>query len=152
MDWIKLRAEFPVTRKWAFLDHAAVAPLSERAQKAMVAWAADLTENGHVNEWIWNDRVEEVRHLAGRLLNSDPLDIAFVKNTSEGIGIVAEGFPWKPGDNMVTAAEEYPSNLYPWMNLSGRGVEVRTLANRDRRLWVDDLRALMDQHTRIVSL
>ena len=51
MDWNRYRAEFPVTRKWAFLDHAAVAPLSGRAQKAMVAWAADLTENGHVNEW-----------------------------------------------------------------------------------------------------
>ena len=70
-------------------------------------------------------RVEEVRRLAGRLLNADPLDVAFVKNTSEGIGIVAEGFPWRPGDNVVTAAEEYPANLYPWMNLAGRGVEVR---------------------------
>ena len=152
MDWNALRAQFPVTRKWAFLDHAAVAPLSAPAQEAMAAWAADLTENGHVNESAWNERVEEVRRLAGRMLNADPLDIAFIKNTSEGIGIVAEGFPWKPGDNIVTAAEEYPANVYPWMNLANRDVEVRLVASRDSRLWLDDLIKAIDQRTRIVSL
>src|SRR5713101_6589066 len=152
MDWAALRQEFPVTRRWAFFDHAAVAPISGRAQQALADWATDMAENGDVHEPQWVQRVETVRRLAGQLLHVDPLDIAFVKNTSEGIGIVAEGFPWKPGDNIVTAAEEYPSNIYPWMNLAGRGVEVRALASRDRRLWLDDLRALMDQRTRIVSL
>jgi selenocysteine lyase/cysteine desulfurase len=152
VDWTALRNEFPVTRRWAFFDHAAVAPLSGRAQQALVDWATDMVENGDVHEAQWVRRVETVRGLAGQLLHADPLDIAFVKNTSEGIGIVAEGFPWKPGDNIVTAAEEYPSNIYPWMNLADRGVEVRTLASRDRRLWVDDLRALLDTRTRMVSL
>src|SRR5438128_6989247 len=152
MDWTKLREEFPITCRWAFFDHAAVAPISARAQRAMAEWAADMVENGDVNVAHWERRVEEVRALAGRLVNADPNDIAFIKNTSEGVGIVAEGFPWQPGDNVITAAEEYPSNIYPWMNLAGRGVEVRTLASRDQRLWLDDLRALIDQHTRIVSL
>jgi selenocysteine lyase/cysteine desulfurase len=152
MDWVGLREEFPVTWRWAFLDHAAVAPLSGPAQRALTGWAADVADNGSANERRWLDRVEEVRRLAGRLLNADPLDIAFVKNTSEGIGFVAEGFPWRPGDNVVTAAEEYPSNLYPWMNLAGRGVEVRTVPSRDGRLWLDDLRAAMDRRTRLVSL
>jgi selenocysteine lyase/cysteine desulfurase len=152
MDWNGLRGEFPVTRCWAFFDHAAVAPITGRAQQALADWATDMAENGDVHEAQWVERVERVRGLAGRLLHADPLDIAFVKNTSEGIGIVAEGFPWRPGDNVITAAEEYPSNLYPWMNLAERGVEVRMLASRDRRLWVEDLRALMDARTRIVTL
>src|SRR5205823_4529984 len=151
-DWNALRAEFPVTRRWAFFDHAAVAPISGRAQQALADWAADMAENGDVHEAKWVERVEAVRCRAAQLLHCDPLDIAFVKNTSEGIGIVAEGFPWQSGDNVITAAEEYPSNIYPWMNLTSRGVEVRSLASRDRRLWVDDLRALIDQRTRLVSL
>src|SRR4051812_27758162 len=118
MDWAELRAEFPVTRRWAFLDHAAVAPLSGRARQAMGEWAEDLAENGRVHEARWNQRVEEVRRLSGQLLNADPLDVAFVKNTSEGISIVAEGLAWKPGDNVVLPAEEYPANVYPWMNLA----------------------------------
>jgi cysteine desulfurase/selenocysteine lyase len=152
MDWTAVRAEFPVTRRWAFLDHAAVAPLSARAQKAMAEWAADLTDNGRVNERRWNDRIEEVRVLASRLIHADPLDIAFIKNTSEGIGIVAEGLPWQPGDNLVTAAEEYPANIYPWMNLAGRGVETRLVSSRAGRIEMDDLRHAIDSRTRLVSL
>src|SRR6266545_6232350 len=117
MDWTALRQHFPITRRWAFFDHAAVAPLSGPAQQAMNEWAADLAENGDAFHARWMDRVESVRRLAGQLLNADPLDLAFVKNTSEGVGLVAEGFPWRPGDNVVTAAEEYPANIYPWMNL-----------------------------------
>jgi cysteine desulfurase / selenocysteine lyase len=152
MDWDALRQEFPVTRRWAFFDHAAVAPLSGRAQQAMTAWAADMAANGDAELHKWEKHVEEVRARAGKLINADPLDIAFVKNTSEGIGFVAEGFPWKAGDNMVTAAEEYPANIYPWMNLAGRGVEVRFVATRENRIEIDDLRAALDSRTRLVSL
>ena len=152
MDWSALRAEMPVTRHWAFFDHAAVAPLTGRAQQALTAWAQDMAEHGVAHEPIWSRRVAEVRHLCGRLLNADPLDIAFVKNTSEGIGIVAEGYPWRPGDNIVTAEDEYPANRYPWMNLTGRGVEVRTVASRGGRLLLDDVRAAIDGYTRLVSL
>src|SRR5262249_3519814 len=134
MDWMALRDEFPITRRWAFFDHAAVAPISGRAQGALHEYAADLAENGDVHERRWVDRIEEVRRLFGRLLNTDPLDIAFVKNTSEGVGIVAEGYPWKPGDNVVIAEEEYPANVYPWFNLADRGVETRRVPSRAGRI------------------
>jgi len=54
-------------------------------------------------------------------------EIAFVKNTSEGLSFVAAGFPWKEGDNLVTANVEYPSNVYPWLRLRTRNVEVRMI-------------------------
>jgi selenocysteine lyase/cysteine desulfurase len=152
MDWVALREEFPVTRRWAYLDHAAVAPVSARGCRAMAEWAADLAANGEVNEPRWVRRVEEVRGLAARLLDADPPDVAFVKNTSEGVGIVAEGLPWQPGDNVVTAAEEYPANVYPWMNLARRGVELRLVPSRGPRVAVDDLRDAMDARTRLVAL
>jgi selenocysteine lyase/cysteine desulfurase len=152
MDWTSLREQFPVTRRWAYFDHAAVAPLSAPAQRAAVEWATDMADNGEVREPLWFRRVNEVRGLVGRLLNADPLDVAFVKNTSEGVGIIAEGFPWRPGDNVVTAAEEYPANLYPWMNLADRGVELRTVPSRGSRVLLDDVRAAIDSRTRVVSL
>ncbi len=152
MDWLALREEMPVTRHWAFFDHAAVAPLTARARDALIAWAADMADHGLVHEPDWNRRVEEVRGLAARLLNADPLDVAFIKNTSEGIGIVAEGYPWRPGDNVVTAEDEYPANRYPWMNLADRGVEVRAVPGRAGRVVLDDLHAAMDSRTRLVSL
>jgi selenocysteine lyase/cysteine desulfurase len=146
------RAHFPVTRRWVYLDHAAVAPLSAPAQQAIVEWTADMTDNGDVHLERWLERIEDVRASAARLLGANSRDVAFVKNTSEGICFVAEGFPWKAGDNIVTAAEEYPANIYPWLNLAGRGVEVRLAPSRGCRIEPDDVFALVDERTRIVSL
>ncbi len=146
------RDQFPVTKKWAFLDHAAVAPLSGPAQQALVEWAADMAANGDVFLERWIQRIEQVRASAARLLGANLKEIAFIKNTSEGICFVAEGFPWKPGDNVVTAAEEYPANLYPWMNVAGRGVEVRLVPSRECRIDLGDVFAAVDERTRLISL
>jgi cysteine desulfurase/selenocysteine lyase len=152
MDWTELRRECPVTTRWAYFDHAAVAPLTERARRTLIDWANDLADNGEIHDGERVRRVEEVRRLAARLFNADPLDIAFVKNTSEGIGIVAEGLRWRCGDNVVTAEDEYPANQYPWLNLAERGVEVRRLPSRDGRILIDDLRTAINGRTRLVSL
>src|SRR5262245_35586086 len=152
MDWSSFRLQFPTTRRWAFMDHAAVAPLSQPAVDAAREYFDDLAVNGVVTFRRWERRVEDVRGLAARLLNADAADIAFVANTSTGIGLVAEGFPWKAGDNVVTAAEEYPSNQYPWMNLRDRGVEVRAVPSRGNRVAVDDLINAMDSGTRVLTV
>src|SRR5580693_3734917 len=100
MDWTLLRNEFPVTRRWAFLDHAAVAPLPAVAVRELAAYATDLAQNGIASVGRWVNRAKDVRASAARLLNANTDEIAFIKNTSDGIGFVAEGFPWQPGDNV----------------------------------------------------
>jgi selenocysteine lyase/cysteine desulfurase len=153
MDWSAFRAEFPVTARWAFLDHAAVAPLSVPAVRALHEYAASLAENGIAAFRPWFDRLQHVRRLAAQLINAPhPDDVYFVPNTTHGIGVVAEGYPWQPGDNVVLAAEEYPANQYPWMNLRHRGVEVRSVPSRGSRLHVDDVRAAMDLRTRVFTV
>jgi selenocysteine lyase/cysteine desulfurase len=152
MDWTAFRAEFPVTGQWAFLDHAAVAPLPKVAVSALHEYADSLASHGIGAISHWTHRIREVRALAARLLNAAPEEIAFIKNTSEGVSFVAEGFPFQPGDNVVLAAEEYPANQYPWMNQGYRGVEVRSVPSRGHRIDIDDLRKAIDARTRIVSL
>jgi len=152
MDWAAVRGEFPVTERWAFFDHAAVSPLPRRTARALADYAEDMSANGSAAVGRWVARTEDTRRLLAQLLNCDPLDLALVKNTSEGIGIVAESFPWRDGDNVVLAAEEYPSNQYPWMNLADRGVTVRSVPSRGSRLSIDDLRNAMDTRTRLLAL
>src|SRR5262245_4664885 len=124
MDWSALRAsEFPVAERWAFLDHAGGSPLPARTARTLAELGADIARNGGAGLKPWAARAEQTRQQLARLINCDPLDLAFTKNTGEGLVIVAEGYPWRPGDNVVVAAEEYPSNQYPWLNLSDRGVE-----------------------------
>jgi cysteine desulfurase/selenocysteine lyase len=152
MDWHALRDEFPVTRHWAFLDHAAVAPLSAPAARVLHEYADDYAAHGATAVLRWIAKLDAARRSVGRLLNADPLDIAFVPNTSAGVAIVAEGFPWKAGDNVVVPAEEYPANQYPWMNLADRGVEVRRVPSRGSRVSIDDLRDAMNDRTRILAI
>jgi selenocysteine lyase/cysteine desulfurase len=152
MDWATLRTEFPVTERWAFLDHAAVSPLPRRTAQSLIQHANDMNANGSTAVSGWVERTEETRRSLAKLLNCDPFDLALLKNTSEGLGIVAEGFPWRDGDNVVLANEEYPSNQYPWMNLTHRGVTVRRVASRESQISIDDLREMMNPNTRIVAL
>ena len=153
MDWDALRlAEFPVAERWAYFDHAAVSPLPKRSAAALRAWADDQEQNGVVHWLDWEAKLQTARANLARLIHAQVDEIAFVNSTTQGIGIVAEGFPWRAGDNVVTAAEEYPSNLYPWMNLKDRGVELRTVPSRDGRVWARDLFAAMDGKTRLLTI
>jgi cysteine desulfurase / selenocysteine lyase len=152
MDWSRFREQFPVTAHWAFFDHAAVAAPPTPCVKVQCEWAEDKARNGVASYHHWAERVEETRRRAGRLLNADPLDICFVSSTTHGIAIVAEGFPWRPGDNVVICSEEYPSNQYPWMNQCDRGVEVRSVASRGNRIDIADIRNAMDARTRVLAI
>jgi cysteine desulfurase / selenocysteine lyase len=152
MDWTAFRSHFPVAARWAFFDHAAVAPIPDTAVAALTEYGHRIAENGLADIRFWVDRVAEVRRLAARLVNAPAVeDVCFVPNTTAGIGLVAEGFPWTPGDNVVLAAEEYPSNQYPWLNLAGRGVEVRSVPSHGNRVELDDVRAAMTDRTRVLA-
>ncbi len=147
------RSEFPVTRAWTFLNHAAVAPLSQRARDRMLACADDFLLSGDVHEGDWYREIETARELAARLVHAHPSEIAFLKNTSEGLALVAEGYPWRRGDSVVMVAGEFPANAYPWLHLASRGVTVRTVPPQaGGRIAIDDLAAAIDNTTRVLSI
>lgn len=147
-----LRGQMPITGRWAYFDHAAVAPLSGPAANAMGTWAEQAAAEGDTVWPDWAKRVEQVRETAAGMIHARPSEVAIVPNTTAGIGLVAEGFPWKSGDNVVTLSNEFPSNLYPWMNLAQRGVETRAVESADGRVDVEQLLEAMDGRTRLVSV
>jgi cysteine desulfurase / selenocysteine lyase len=153
IDWDTVRDnQFPVVRNWVYLDHAAVAPLPRRSGDILRHWTAQQETDGVV-AWPANERrVEEIRDKVAALLDAHRDEIAFINSTTHGIGLIAEGFPWREGDTVVTATDEYPSNLYPWMNLESRGVTVRRVSSRDGRIWLEDLAAAIDRSTRILAI
>lgn len=147
------REHFPVLKRWAFLDCAAVAALPDVAIQAFHDYTKLLGDNGIAAYPQWAEQVRGVRALAAKLINAPSNeDICFVPSTTFGIGLVAEGFPWQPGDNVVVPAEEFPSNIYPWMNLRDRGVETRLVPSRGARISIDDFRAAIDSRTRVLAV
>lgn len=148
----RFRERMPISGRCAYFDHAAVAPLSGPASAAIARWLDEATHEG-VRAWgRWNRTADDARSAAARLLHARPEEIAFVSSTTAGISLVAEGFAWQAGDNVVTLADEFPSNQYPWLNLADRGVEVRRLPTQEGRLDLADLEQACDARTRIVSI
>src|SRR4051794_31262711 len=127
----QFRAEFPVTEQLIYLNHAAVAPLSRRASKAMKELTDQACEFGSLHYTQWMKCYSDLRQLAARLINASNDEIAIVKNTSEGISFIAEGFPWQHDDQVIAFREEFPANYYPWLRLEDRGVKLKWLSIYD---------------------
>jgi cysteine desulfurase / selenocysteine lyase len=135
------REQMPVASKWAYFDHAAVAPITAPAAAAMELQTRQALEEGDTAWPEWARKLRETRQAAATLVGADADEIALVPNTTAGINLVAEGLDWRKGDNVVTLADEYPSNLYPWMNLADRGVETRRVPTCDGVVDCDQLAA-----------
>jgi cysteine desulfurase/selenocysteine lyase len=148
----RFRDAMPIAQQVAYFDHAAVAPLPGPTRKAIEAWLEEATTEGDTAWLRWARRIEEVRSTAARMINAQPEEVALVPNTTSGISLVAEGFPWKAGDNVVTLANEFPSNQYPWMNLVSRGVEVRRVTVEGGVPDLDCIVDACDEQTRILSV
>lgn len=148
-----IRSLFPVTEKYIYMNHAAVAPLSIRVRDAMNGLIEDQTRNGFVNHADWLQTYEQARESAARLVNSRPHEIAFTQNTSAGLSAIANGIDWREGDNVVICNVEFPANVYPWMRLAEeRGLTIKSAEERDGRIESEELFSLVDDRTRVVAL
>ncbi len=151
--WLWWRNQMPIAADWAYFDHAAVAPLSGPAAQAICEFADQASRLGDTVWPQWAARVEHVRRLVAELLTCEASEVFMVPNTTTGINVVAEGWPWQPGDNVVLPEGEFPSNLFPWQNQQSRGVEIRLVPRREGgEIRVEDLIDRVDESTRIIAV
>lgn len=149
---IDLEAEFPILRGDVFLNHATVAPISGRAARAMREWI-EQAQTSVATDWnVWYRRLGPCRENAAAILGAQPSEIAFVQGTTHGLLVVAGSIPWRPGDNVVGAAGEFPGNVYPWRNLAARGVAFRQVRPRGVRYVAEDFLEAIDARTRLVAV
>lgn len=151
--WQWWRAQMPIAPEWAYFDHAAVAPLSAPACRSIGEFADQASTLGDTVWPSWAARIEHLRGLVAKLLRCETSEIYMVPNTTAGINVVAEGWPWQPGDSVVLPDGEFPSNLFPWQNQRSRGVETRIVPRRSGgEVRVQDLIDQVDQTTRMIAV
>lgn len=92
-----------------------------------------------------------MRQAVASWIGATSEEVAFVPNTTFGINMVAEGWPWRKGDNVVIPAGEFPSNHFPWQNQESRGVELRVVGEPTGPVDLDAIAAAIDGSTRIVA-
>jgi len=148
-----VRNDFPIKRERVYLNNASIAPCSSRVTTAVTEFLSEVQMRGRRNYPNWCRHVDETaRARAARLIGAEPSEIAWVPNTTQGICLVANGLEWRHGDNVIIANIEYASNVYPWMNLKDRGVEVRWVEASEGRVETSAIERLIDRRTRLISL
>ncbi|MGH7709355.1 MAG: aminotransferase class V-fold PLP-dependent enzyme [Vulcanimicrobiaceae bacterium] len=146
-----LHTEFPITGSQLYLDSAFQTPLPARVRAQLAAFydAAHATAGP---KSLWLARMADVRDLVARLFAITPSEIAFTKNTSEGLNIASHAVPWKAGDNVLLAAGEHPNNVCAWLNLRSKGLDVRLVPSTGK--WIDacTFEPYVDRRTRAISV
>lgn len=144
--------EFPVAQRKIFLAHAGDCPLPQRVAQAVADYAqqATLTDQEAV---VFPRALEAGRALGAQLLGCEAEEVAFVGPTSLALSFFASGLKFRKGDNILIYHDDYPSNVYPWMALAERGVEVRLLNTRGLGVIRPmDVIGQVDEQTRLVAL
>ena len=127
------RDEFPITRSGIYLDNATLGPLPNRHVRAVNDFMQLMSSEGLRDLFrISADGVDQVRDKAAALVHCDPSHICFVRNTGQGVNLVAQGLQWQAGDEVVLYELDHPACIFPWLNLSDRGVKVRFIRDRGR--------------------
>ena len=143
--------EFPVARDKIFLAHAGVCPLPRRVAAA-VSECAQRGTRGDQEAFVLH-RLNDARRLGAQLLHCQPDEVALVGPTSLALSFVAAGLKFKKSDNILIYHDDYPANVYPWMALAERGVEVRLLNTRGLGVIRPvDVIGQVDENTRLVAL
>jgi len=146
---LSYRNLFSIPEGTVYLNNAAGSPLNTPAQRALEDYLVLASEAPHNKPSVR----ETVREALVELFGGHSSDYALVTSTGLGIGMVAAGYDWKSGDNVVLPADEHWNSTFPWLALQDRGVEVRLISPDDSgRVSIEEIASSIDQNTRIVSV
>lgn len=153
---------FPIKDKFAFLSHCSIAPLYKKAAEKAIELLQKQTETGSIMFSDYVPFLDKLRKSAAELLNTSPDNLALVKNTSEAMGMIANGYPFSEGDEIISYIHEYPANHYPWKLQEKKGVKLKLLP--DRQIYgiktggrpcawlMEDLEKMVTEKTKIIAL
>lgn len=146
------RSEFAVARRCVYLNHASAGPLPLSSVAAIDKFVRAHAEAGVHGTFPHDCAMPEYRERIGRFVGVDGKRVAIVPNTSAAASIVASGFDWKAGDEVLLCDNEFPANAVPWIALQARGVNVRLIQTQSARLTPDVLRSELSSRTRLVAV
>jgi len=153
MSNTKRHPQFPLDDDVLYFNHAAVSPWPTCAVDAIQDFSQQNLKTGSSNYLKWMEIERNLRELLCKLINVDSSnDIALLKNTSEGLSVIAYGLDWEKGDNIVIPADEFPSNRIVWQSLKQFGVELRQIDIRDTDNAEQALIDAADDKTRLISV
>jgi len=147
-------AEFPWTGESVYLNNASIGPIPERTRRALDDFNQRRTAPYRLPDRDLQAILATARQAAANLIGATPGEIALAANTGHGISLAATALPLAPGDIVLVSAREFPANVYPWLLLRRRGIEVE-LAPCAPTGWPDEdylVERLGDPRVRVLAV
>jgi len=156
MDPSELRSYFPHAEHEIYVNHAATSPLSRPVMDAVGAYL-DERHGARPDAPIDNFEafmpvIAAARKRAATVLGTEAERVAFMPNTSAALNVLAEGLDWQPGDRIALPGCEFPTNVYPFLNLEDRGVAVDFIPHEEGTFTLEAIEATLTPDTRLLSL
>jgi selenocysteine lyase/cysteine desulfurase len=135
-----------------YFNNAATGPWStlvfDRIQEYYKQRSEKLIENDKFY-FMWST---SAKTKLGKMIGASPERIAWVDNVSNGLNIIAQGLSWQTGDRVVINDIEFPSNVYPFLNLKQYGVEIDIVKSRNGIVDAEDIERLITPTTKLVTI
>ncbi|MCP4982251.1 MAG: aminotransferase class V-fold PLP-dependent enzyme [Gammaproteobacteria bacterium] len=145
------KSEFIGLEKIAHLAAGGETPMLKSHRQVFDQFMIDKSKGEHARS-LEADMVELARGKCAQLFSVNPEEITFLSNASEGINNIAYGLDWQKGDNVIVADVEFPSGILPWTRFEKLGVEVRVVRHKNWFIDLEDIAALIDNRTRVVTI
>ncbi len=152
MNIEEARKLFPVTENQLYFNHAACSPFSVRVEKVLLDYMKNRVKYRIDDYQGIAEVANRLRGMLGKLMNAPADRIALTSNTTHGLNVIATGFPWESGDEILVNTMEFPANVYPFLNLEKRGVTLSRFSTGDGRVTVRDVEAHITPKTKMLTL
>jgi len=146
------REAFALAPGLVYVNHAAVGLLPVATRDALHAMIDDHAARGVLGTASRELSLPAYRRRIAEFVGGRGEEIALLRNTGDGATILAQGLELGPGDEVITGANEFGANAYPWLVLRERGVTVTLIDAPRERMTPDVLRRTISARTKIVAV
>ncbi len=149
----KARSYFPYLKNGIiYFNHASTAPISAKVKKRIDEFVEERSEYALDDYWAFKTVADETKSMIGEMINCSGERIAFLDNTTNGIIWIAQGIDWKPGDRIILNDVEFPANVYPFLQLKERGVEVDFIKSINGIVTAEEIVNAIQPKTKLISV
>lgn len=147
IDWTKVRRDFPLLERTAYLDSAAAGPIPRPVMSAAAGFYGEMMEGADALWDEWLDRREEVRRSIASFINAEPEEVALTTNTSTGMNLIVDALAGR--GHVISSELEFPVSTITWIQ---RGTRVLFVAPTGGELRTGDVQRAMNEETAVICL
>jgi selenocysteine lyase/cysteine desulfurase len=135
-----------------YFNHASIGPLAQPIVKKLHDYLFERSVSPVKNFDTFVKASFGAKELLAKLINANSRRIAWTDNVSNGLNLLAQGLDWKPGDRIILNDIEFPSNVYPFLNLKNKGVEIDFVKSKNGKVIFEDIEKAVTVRTKLISI